>query len=391
MGILWPSRKVIDAALNGPNVAAAETFPAAGSTHLTSTGMLVPVSGAWEQPVSRALALSLPTLRRGVELKVTTLAGLPLERIDAAGARVDLGWLEQPEPGRARFATMCDIGYDLEFDNVAYLRVHERDGNRQPARGGCEYIPLTRIGNIIGADGKTTITVDGVAVPREDVIGFAGASAGSGILRDGARIIRTAIALEAAARRYADKPRPSERLVNTSGIELTDDEIDALLTAYATSLNGEAIAYSNQGLDIKQVGWNSSELQLVEARQFTATQIANLVGVPEHFIAGAAAASGGNMTYANVAQENRALVDYGIKPLARAIESRLSMSDVAGAAWTNQVTPKGTVVRFNMDALLRGNPLERAQLYNLLLPLGVMTVEQAQAMEDLIPVGRQQA
>lgn len=383
----WPARAARDVAdTRSAIVAAAETFPSSSNVYQITTGIPVDVYGVTAPTVDRRTAMSVPAVARGATLLVTTMAGLPLERIDAAGVRQPLGWIEQPERGRPRFATFCDLGYDLLFDGRAYLKVRDRDATKAPRLGGCEYIALNRIGDLTDPIYGPTITIDGAVQNPADVIGFSGWH--DGILHHGARIIRTALALEAAARRYADSPRPSERLKNTSGYDLDDAEIDTLLADYKAARNAEGVAYVNAGLDVVEVGWDAAQMQLVEARQFTATQIANLVGVPAHHIAGAAAAAGGSMTYTNVGMENRGLIDYGVKSLTSSIESRLSMTDVTGEAWSNQVTARGTTIRFNIDGLLRGNPLERAQVYAVLIPLGVLTVEEARAIEDLAPTGR---
>lgn len=378
MGIFWPSRKIVEAAVHGVDLATHDVaFPTA-ATAMTSTGMSVPVSGMYDAPVSRSLALSLPALKRAVELKVTTLAGLNLVRYDKNGNRVDAGWLDQIEPGRPRFATLCDIGYDLIFNNVAYLWVHDRDAFGRPKRGGCEYVSLNRVSSTKDATGKSTLRIDGVEIPREDIIGFQGISparddmGGRGILADGARTIRIGLALEAAARRYADKPRPSERIVNKSGVELDDTEVDELLTAYARGLNGEGVTYSNAGVDIVTVGWDAKQMQIVEARQFNAVQISNLVGINADMIDGASSPGGGDIHYSNVTQDFRKFVQTSLKPFAYPLEGRLSMADVSEFP-----------VRFDFDELLRGNPLERAQVYQILIPLGVLDVDQARRLEDL--------
>jgi HK97 family phage portal protein len=298
---------------------------------------------------------------------------------------VDLGWIEQPEPGRARFATFNDICLDLIFDGTSYLYAPDRDASGAPKRGTVQYIALTRLGTVAKSNGTTGILIDGREVDPRHVIGFAGWH--NGIRNHGARIIRTALALEAAARRYADTPMPSIALVNTSEYDLDDTEIDTLLEDFKGARNQEGTAYLNKSIDLKAIGFDAAQLQLVEARQYTSTQIANLVGVPAHTIAGAASMGSGTLTYQNVMQENRSLLDYGVKNPARAIETRLSLDDVSGRAWTNQVTPRGTTVRFDLDAMLRGNPIERAQLYQILIPLGVLTVEEARAREDIAPTG----
>lgn len=380
---LWPARaakRVSD--VQASALDASETFPGTTNVYQITTGQPVEVGAVHASKVSRELAASVPAVLRGVTMLATTMAALPIERFDAAGASVDLGWMDQPEAGRARFATFNDLGQDLIYDGRAYLRVWERV-NGEPKRGGCEYLKLSRVGNIIGADGRPTITVDGTLVDRANVIGFTGWN--EGILTHGARIIRTAVALEAAARRYADTPLPAVTLVNKSGVQLDDEEIDKLVVDYKRGRNQEGVGYVNDAVDVIPTSFDSAQLQLVEARQFVSTQLANLIGLPAHAIAGASAANGSSLTYSNTTQENRALIDYGLKPLLVAIESRLSLSDVNGAAWTTQVTPRGTTARFNLDALTRGDALQRAQVYNILVPLGILSPEQAAALEDLAP------
>ena len=39
---------------------------------------------------------------------------------------------------------------------------------------------------------------------------------------------------------------------------------------------------------------------------------------------------------------------------------------------------------YDLDDFLRGNPLERADVYQKLIPLGVLTVEEAREEEDLV-------
>jgi hypothetical protein len=371
---LWPRRAVaaLEAVHAAPVVTAAETFPGSSNVYQITTGMPVEVAGIWDATVSRDLAASVPAVLRGVTLLTTTAATLPIERQDGS----DPGWVAQPEAGRTAFATWTDIGRDLIYDGRGYLRVWERDAQQLPALGGTEYLSLTRCGDQVGPDGRPTLTVDGKIVDRRDVIGFEGWH--DGILKHGARLIKTALALEAAARRYADSPMPAVTLVSKSGVPLDTEEIDALIRDYKASRNQEGVGYVNDMVDVVPTGFDAAQLQLIEGRQYLGTQIANLIGLPASAIAGAAAQSGGSLTYANVNQENRSLIDYGLKCLLAAIESRLSLPDVNG---------RNAPRRFNLDALLRGDALQRAQVYQILVPLGVLTAEQAATMEDLAPTG----
>ncbi len=81
-------------------------------------------------------------------------------------------------------------------------------------------------------------------------------------------------------------------------------------------------------------------------------------------------------TYSNAVSERRSLVDFSLRPILKAIEERLSLPDFV---------PNPVMVRFALDDFLRGNALERAQVYEILNRIGAMSVEQIQREEDLIP------
>ncbi len=68
--------------------------------------------------------------------------------------------------------------------------------------------------------------------------------------------------------------------------------------------------------------------------------------------------------------------DFSLRPILKAIEERLSLPDFV---------PNPVMVRFALDDFLRGNALERAQVYEILNRIGAMSVEQIQREEDLIP------
>ncbi|NBP97548.1 MAG: hypothetical protein EBU25_06995, partial [Burkholderiaceae bacterium] len=72
----------------------------------------------------------------------------------------------------------------------------------------------------------------------------------------------------------------------------------------------------------------------------------------------------------------RSLVDFSLRPILKAIEERLSLPDFV---------PNPVMTRFALDDFLRGNALERAQVYEILNRIGAMSVEQIQREEDLIP------
>jgi hypothetical protein len=57
------------------------------------------------------------------------------------------------------------------------------------------------------------------------------------------------------------------------------------------------------------------------------------------------------------------------------IEQRMSFADFV---------PAGQEVKFDLDDFLRGNPYERAQVYEILNRIGAMSVEEVREEEDML-------
>jgi HK97 family phage portal protein len=141
-------------------------------------------------------------------------------------------------------------------------------------------------------------------------------------------------------------------------------------TTLRQSKNSTAIL--NADIDLQSFGFDPKTIQLNEARQYIALELSRACGIPAHFLG----AEVSTMTYSNTLQERRALVDFSLRPILTAIEQRLSASDFIPSTTSS--------IRFDLDDFLRGSPLERAQVYQILNTIGAMSVEQIQQAEDLI-------
>jgi hypothetical protein len=86
-----------------------------------------------------------------------------------------------------------------------------------------------------------------------------------------------------------------------------------------------------------------------------------------------------SMTYQNVLDARKEFFAYTLAPYVCAIEDRLSMNDITAA---------GNVVRFAVDeTFLRVDTMERLNTIEKMLSLGLITLDQAKAMEDMSPNG----
>ncbi|MCF2526941.1 phage portal protein [Yinghuangia soli] len=322
--------------------------------------------------VPRALALQVPAVRRAVSLIGNTIGTLPLVRWRGTDQLDGTPFLDQPEGFRCRYNTMAATVGDLVLHRYAWWRVLRRDYLGWPlevVRLEPEYVSVQRL---FGTDEVERVyaTYRGREVPPDDLICFEGPD--EGLLQLGRGEILTALALEAAANRYASPTMPTGVLKQRGQYGLTDDEIDALLTKWETSRRARTTAYLNEGIEYDPVAASPAELQLVEGREESAVQIARLCGIPPRYMN---VTAGDSMTYSTLESERRDLIELTLTPYMEPITGRLSMSDRNGS-------PRGVRVGFSLETFGRGAPLDRAQRYATLIPLGVMSVQEARDAED---------
>lgn len=214
----------------------------------------------------------------------------------------------------------------------------------------------------------------GVAVPARDVIKFYGDGLG-GWLTTGAAAINTAAALEAATLNYSEFPMPTVVLKNT-GADLPAATVDLLLSAWEEARSNRATAYLNSAIEAKGMGWSARDLALVEARNESAIGIARIANLDPVWVG--ASVSGSSLTYSNRVDLYRQLLDISLRPVMDMITHRLSMPDV---------TPRGHAVRFDTSGFLRGNASDLADLVQKLVPLGVLTPDEARLVIDVNTLG----
>lgn len=321
-------------------------------------------------------AMTVPAVARARNAITTAIANMPILKFASDGTQLPAsGWQVQPDELAPRPYTIAWTISDLIFYPFAYWQITRQYSDGFPANfQRIDPLRVTWQTN----NTNTVITqffVDGQAVPLNGVgslIVFP--SADGGVLARAGRTLRTAIALERAAYNSATDPTPAGIIKNT-GYELGDDEVISLLAQWRQARQQKATAYLNPHLDYEAVGFDPKSLQLTEARQYIAGEIARLMNVPASIVA---ADTGDSMTYSNAQDYRRDLRDYCLKNYVGIIEHRLSMKDV---------TPQGQYVRFGFTEFLRGSDLERVQVITQLLAAGVITIDEARQMEDLAPMG----
>jgi HK97 family phage portal protein len=326
---------------------------------------------------TRQLAMSVPSVARARNIICGTIGSLPLTTFNRiTGQYVDPHRvINQPDPRVAGFVIYNWLAEDIWLYGAGYGQVLEMysstDGGRVRAWTRVSPDRVTVDTDFLNTE-ITGYKVDGKSVPLQGVgsiIRFDGPD--EGLLHRAGKTIAAAVYLENAAVNYAKEPAPT-MVLKSNGTNLTAERISALLSAWKTARQSRSTAFLNADVNLEQFGFDPKSLQLAEGRQYVALELARACGIPAYFLSAEAT----SMTYSNAVSERRSLVDFSLRPILKAIEERLSLPDFV---------PNPVMVRFALDDFLRGNALERAQVYEILNRIGAMSVEQIQREEDLIP------
>jgi HK97 family phage portal protein len=326
---------------------------------------------------TRQLAMSVPSVARARNIICGTIGSLPLTTFNRiTGQYVDPHRvINQPDPRVAGFVIYNWLAEDIWLYGAGYGQVLEMysstDGGRVRAWTRVSPDRVTVDTDFLNTE-ITGYKVDGKSVPLQGVgsiIRFDGPD--EGLLHRAGKTIAAAVYLENAAVNYAKEPAPT-MVLKSNGTNLTAERISALLSAWKTARQSRSTAFLNADVELQQFGFDPKTMQMAEARQYVALELARACGIPAYFLS----AEQTSMTYSNAVTERRSLVDFSLRPILKAIEERLSLPDFV---------PNPVMVRFALDDFLRGNALERAQVYEILNRIGAMSVEQIQREEDLIP------
>jgi phage portal protein BeeE len=310
--------------------------------------------------VGRGDAMRVPTLAYIRGQLAGGVASMPLERYrtntDTGDVKLDPGWCSNPDPAptvptSVFWSWVID---DLFFAGKSTLIVLGRDSTGFPVMfrrvqpGQLTYDPAMLAWGTQWQN--TELYYMGLRVPPADVVVIDGPH--EGVCNYGAATIQAALDLENAAGTAASEPLPNIDLHQTGGEPMATPEAQALVDAWRTARRAGATAYTPQNLDARVLGWSSAELQMIEARQYMATQLARMAGVNPTLVS-AAMGSSSSYVYTNQADYRAAFLDDCLDSYLRAIEGRLSAGDV---------TPRGQYVQFDRDAFTRLTLLQRVDV-----------------------------
>jgi HK97 family phage portal protein len=316
---------------------------------------------------SRAEAMSVPTCARALGI-IQTIASLPMHtRNEATGEKVSQPRvINQPDPRIPGTTFWSWIISDLFFFPTAYAYVMERYADTGKIRAMERIAPerVTITTNGMGYE-IASYAIDGAYVDPANLVVFNGTQ--EGLLSRAGRTIKAAASLERAAMNFANEPIP-QMVLKSNGTSLPADRISKLLTSWRAN---RSTAFLNADVTLETIGYDPKNLQLNEARNYVALELSRACGLPAYFTD----SQQSSFTYSNALDKRRDLVDFAFRNYMSIIEQRLSFPDF---------TPAGNKVMFDLDDFLRGNPYERAQVYEILNRIGAMSIDEIREEEDML-------
>ena len=298
---------------------------------------------------NQAAALSLPTISRARDLIASMIGCLDLqqytlqwtgdeyERINIPGE----SWMTRPDPTVTRNFLMASTFSDLFFIGRAFWAITGRYSNGYPAT--FQWLPAAQVSVVDqpgpqffgpAADG---ISINGKPLNPADVVQFL--SPIQGLLWQGARAMRIANRLDASAERFATNEIAAGYLSQTGGEPLSVDELSEMAAGWSAARTTNSIGALNAYVTFTEFKSDPNRLQLVEARQFQALELARAANIPAYL----AGISVGGYTYQNAQQARQDLYLFGAKPYMDCIQETLSL---------DQVLPRGRFVEFDVDRYL---------------------------------------
>lgn len=157
---------------------------------------------------------------------------------------------------------------------------------------------------------------------------------------------------------------------------LTDEQFEGL-KAQIDGYSGEGAfkpLILEGGLDWTQVSISPEDSQFLETRKYQRSEIAGLFRVPPHMVGDLEKA-----TFSNIEHQGLEFVRNSLMPVITRIESRVGLSII------KQSDQARYFLKFNVNALLRGDMKSRAEFYTKMLQNGAMSPNEIREKEDMNP------
>lgn len=170
---------------------------------------------------------------------------------------------------------------------------------------------------------------------------------------------------------YANKAVPGVIAKNTEKTLDGDVAQQVKERLRSTIRSGEPFV-TGKDWDFDFLKLSADDAGFVAAARLTATQIANIYGVPPELVGGE---SGASMTYSTTEQQQIQFITHTLRPWLVRFEAALS-----------SLLPRPQYVKFNVDALIRVDTKTRYEVHRISREIGLDNIDELRALEDKDPL-----
>lgn len=369
------------------HVRAIDSF--AGVSFSSAANLLAATGGApWEVSGQSYIqiyrgVLSIPGVWRGVNIIADLLGSVPWDAYSLQGEDPERkiqpppALLAQPAPPDIRMTTISGMVMDLVLHGnaVAIIADHDSRGNvtavsPHPAAWSMARRDLgtKRVRYWLSGkeyDSSDILHIKGLTVP--------GQVWGMGVIEahlyHGLRLARD---LNQQAGDVNLNAVPTG-VYKSGDPDLTPEDASEIKTGWQRAMSSRTIAVIGADDNFTPLAWNPTDAQLIEARQFSLLEVANMLGLPPSFLG---AQTGGSMEYKNLETDSMNLLRFSLKGHLTRFEQTLSTC-----------FPSRMInVRANVNEVLEGDALARYQGYTTAIESGWMLRSEPRAKEKLSPI-----
>tara|TARA_R110000823_G_scaffold121565_1_gene246643 strand:- start:475 stop:1710 length:1236 start_codon:yes stop_codon:yes gene_type:complete len=283
----------------------------------------------------------------------------------------------KPNEYMTNFTFIQKIMYDLAVGGNSYVKI-ERNGSGRPVAlypillSDIEIRELEE--KIFYYNSKT-----GEALEYEEILHFKIMSqdgmVGLSPIDTCAQSISWGIALEQYGNAYFENGAKVSGVLQTDRA-LSTEAIDRLRTSfdqnYSKIGDAQKTLILEEGLKFNTISLSNEASQFLASRQFSIEEIARIFNIPPHLLRDLSKSS-----FNNIQEQSREFVQYSLMPYLSMIEQEM----------TNKLFKKSEqgklFIEFNPNALLRGNPKERAEYYRTMLNIGAMSINEIRQKENM--------
>jgi hypothetical protein len=310
---------------------------------------------AYTQGNNRQRAMSVPAITRARDLLASVIGCTPLKMFNEMWNPVEReleqieiaprSWLRRLDPALPNSTTFAWLFDDLFFTQRAFLAITKRGADGFPMAfqrmPSAMVLTQDQAGPVFFAPSKQ-IMFNGLPVDHRDVVQFI--SPVQGLLYTSPNAVLTSLKLEGARLRSASNSLPNGVLRQIGGEPLSAEELQQLSQSFENARMTNTVAALNEFVTYTETTTDPSKQMLVEASEYQALEIARLANCPPYLLGVAT----GSYSYQNSTQARQDLYMFGAKLFMDCISETLS---------ADNVLPRGTYVKFDIDDYLSENYL----------------------------------